>query len=114
MSGSQVYNSLIVDLGCAYAAQSFFFDHHAKYIGIDAHTPVSARFKTSNAEHFEMTILDYLAGHAGSLDQGTTFAVCSYVPRWHDDNQRLAREFFKNVFTYYPCSRNRPDLNEDA
>ncbi len=95
----------VVDLGCANAAQAFFFDRHLSYIGVDLLTPVDERFAAANSSHFEATIGDYIASHVGKLDLGTTFAICSYVPPWYDDNCRLVRESFKNVFTYYPCSR---------
>lgn len=30
------------------------------------------------------------------------FAICSYVPPWHNDNQAIVRENFKHLFVYYP------------
>ena len=91
----------VVDLGCAFAPQVFFFKDHRSYIGVDLYT--KERFTTPNATFYNMTIADFIDQHGPSFDQDTTFAICSYVPEWHNDNMRLARDAFKNVFTYYPA-----------
>lgn len=92
----------IVDLGCAYAPQAFVFKDHEAYFGVDLNT--KERFSAPNSHHFDMSILDFITTHGPMLDQDTTFAICSYVPPWHNDNVALARANFKNVFTYYPAS----------
>ena len=93
----------IVDLGCAYAPQSLFFERHKKYIGVDVMTPIPSRFSGCNTEHVEASIGDFIEKRLAEFDQKTTFAVCSYVPPWHGDNLGLARKSFQNVFTYYPA-----------
>lgn len=90
----------IVDLGCAYAPQAFIFKDHRAYVGVDSGT--RERFSTPNTVHHSATIEDFIAEHLASFDQDTTFAICSYVPPWHGDNQRMVREAFRNVFAYYP------------
>lgn len=91
----------IVDLGCAYAPQAWLFKDHKAYIGVN----ISGveRFRAPNTIHHTMTIREFIEKHLADFDQETTFAICSYVPPWHDDNMKLAREAFKNVFTYYPA-----------
>lgn len=104
----------VVDLGCAYAAQAFLFVDHKSYIGVDL--PASAfssgeeRFHARNTIHYRMTIADFCDKHIDDLDMDTTFAICSYVPPWHNDNIAIARKTFKNVFTYYPSGTR---LSED-
>ncbi|NNH59429.1 hypothetical protein HLI01_22095 [Rhizobium laguerreae] len=107
---TQIYISLasviprhwtIVDLGCAYAPQAFVFQDHAAYVGVDFGT--HERFIAGNTKHYSMTIADFISKHLGDFDLDTTFAICSYVPPWHNDNIALARHSFKNVFTYYPA-----------
>ena len=94
---------VVVDLGCSYAAQAFFFNRHFRYIGVDLLTPVEARFAALNTCHYQTTIREFLAGDiAASLDRRGCFAICSYVPPWGDDNLKLAREAFEHVFTFYP------------
>lgn len=92
----------VVDLGCAYAPQAFFFTSHKKYIGVNL-GPIEDRFAAANTEHHSTSIEEFCAGPAGALDQNTTFAICSYVPPWGGDNMKITRDSFKNVFTYYPA-----------
>lgn len=93
----------IVDLGCAYAPQAHIFRDHKAYIGVDV--SAGERFSAPNTTHYQMTIADFIEAHGASFDQDRTFAICSYVPSWYrSDNLRLAREHFRNVFTYYPAS----------
>lgn len=90
----------VIDLGCAYAPQAMIFKDHVRYLGIDYGG--KERFHAPNTEHFDMTIATFISRHIHDFDQNTTFAICSYVPPWHNDNVDLARSSFKNVFTYYP------------
>lgn len=92
----------VIDLGCAYAPQAFIFKDHKAYVGVDASD--GERFSAPNTTHYQMTIAEFIEQHIGSLNLDQTFAICSYVPPWYRaDNLRLARENFKNVFTYYPA-----------
>lgn len=93
----------VVDLGCAYAPQAFIFKDHEAYVGVDLGI-ATERFEAENTTHFTMPIADFIDKHGSGFHQETTFAICSYVPPWHNDNMALAREHFKNVFTYYPAS----------
>lgn len=95
----------IVDLGCAYSPQAFIFKDHKAYIGVDLYA--KERFKAPNTTHYNMPISKFIEAHGPEFDQDTTFAICSYVPPWHDDNMALARQHFKNVFTYYPAKTPR-------
>jgi hypothetical protein len=97
----------VVDLGCAYAPQAFIFRDHKAYVGVDLGIN-KERFAAPNAAHYTVPIAEFIREHGASFDQARTFAICSYVPPWHDDNMKLAREAFKNVFTFYPAR----DLNE--
>lgn len=91
----------VVDLGCAYAPQAWLFKEHKSYVGVTLGE--IERFSAPNTKHYTMPISEFIAKHLPDFDQKTTFAICSYVPPWHDDNRRLAREAFENVFVYYPA-----------
>lgn len=91
----------VVDLGCAYAPQAWLFKDHKAYIGVTLNE--IERFHAPNTTHYTMPIREFLDRHLADFDQDTTFAICSYVPPWCDDNMKLARDSFKNVFTYYPA-----------
>lgn len=93
----------IIDFGCYMAAQSYFFKDHCKYIGVDICE--LKRFQPPNAEHYCMTIQDYIKTEVPLLfekqENMMYYAICSYVP--DKEATRLVRETFQNVCCYYPC-----------
>lgn len=91
----------VVDFGCAYNPQCFYFQEHKHYHAIDIF-PDTERFMTSNCTFYEMKISEFIGKYLDLFDLDRTFAICSYVPPWHDDNIKIVKENFKNVFTYYP------------
>ena len=95
----------VVDLGCAYAPQAFLFKDHKAYIGVDRSG--GERFTAPNSTHIITTIREFIGSHLNEPDLSTTFAICSYVPPWHDDNRKLVRENFENCFIYYPAKTPR-------
>lgn len=96
----------VIDLGCAYAPQSFLFEDHIAYIGVDFHN--MQRFASRNTMHIDMSIEDFCETYTSGFNLDTTFAICSYVPPWGADNVGIARRSFKNVFTYYPAGSRMP------
>src|ERR1035437_8781883 len=46
----------VIDLGCAFAPQAFFFKDHRKYVGVDDTLSADERFHADNTEHHNMTI----------------------------------------------------------
>lgn len=95
----------IVDLGCAYAPQSWYFRNHAAYIGVDA--SIGLRFSQANTQHLNLKISEFIAQESNGLDLDTTFAICSYVPPWGGDNGAMVRAKFPNCFVFYPASGQR-------
>lgn len=91
---------IVVDLGCAYAGQSFFFEGHEKYVGVDL--LVEQRFVSKNSVHYKMSVENFIGDHLGDFDLGSTFAICSYVPPWGGDNGKMVRDSFTNCFVFYP------------
>jgi len=95
-------NFTIVDLGCAYAPQSYLFQQHNKYIGVDNGTV--KRFTSANTEHKSCTIKSFLESKEFSvLDLNTTFFICQYVPSWYEHDIKKVLGKLKNVFSFYPC-----------
>lgn len=86
----------VVDLGCGYNAQSFFFLNHKKYIAVDYGT--DNIFMSPNCTFFNMPIDEYVEEFADKLDIAETFAICNYVP----SGWSKAISKFKNIYTYYP------------
>lgn len=89
---------IIVDLGCAYAPQCWYFRKHAKYIGID-HS-VKYRFSVNNTEHHIQSIQDWIKYHASAMPENT-FAIANYSLI----DTTIVRESFNYCFTYYPVRR---------
>jgi hypothetical protein len=92
----------VIDMGCAYAPQAFFFERHREYIGVDILTPLENRFYANNSRHFFMSIKDFINKHIAAIELKSSFAICSYVPPWGGDNRKMVRDAFQNVFTFYP------------
>ena len=83
----------IVDLGCAYAPQAYYFQKHKKYIGVDSSE--SKRFKFKNTQHFYCSIRKYLLRNPEPFKH---FAICSYVP---SNEVNLVRKYYSDLFVYY-------------
>ena len=109
MGFTKVYKSLlpiipkhftIIDLGCCYAPQSYYFKDYKTYIGVD--TLEEERFGTENTIHYRMSIQEFIKMELPmlGLDLKQCFAICSYVP--DDEATKLAREKFPNILVYYP------------
>lgn len=91
---------IIVDLGCAYAPQAYYFTDYRKYIGVD-NGGIDVHFQTENMEYYHESIQTFISKLAErDINVNDCFAICSYVP---DDNaSRLVRQTFPNLLVYYP------------
>lgn len=94
----------VIDLGCAYNPQCFLFKDHRQYIAVDEDKKIK-RFQSSNCKLYPMLISEFIEKHLQDFYLPETFAICSFVPPWHDDNMKLVRDNFVNVFTYYPSKK---------
>ncbi len=94
----------VVDLGCAYAAQSYYFRKHHKYIGVDQ-GPVSHRITPPNGVQFCLDIRMWVdsAIRKSEEGEGPVFAICNYMNT--DAAAEAARKAYKNIFVYYPDMR---------
>ena len=95
-------NYTVIDFGCGYNAQSFYFMEYKKYIGID-YWPDLVRFKAPGTEFHNMDINYYITNNINKFDINGTFAICSYVPNLDYD---LIKHTFKNMFIFYPTAPN--------
>jgi hypothetical protein len=95
-------NRIIVDIGCAYAFQAYYFRNHRFYVGIDP-TPKEDRLQTPNSIHHELLVRSsaYLMGlDYGAASTEPVFAICSYCP----DSRavKAMKEVFRDCFSFYP------------
>ena len=108
-------DSIIIDFGCAYAAQSFYFKHCAAYIGVDLPLPMlmssdpslnkykpETRFTADNASFYIMTIQKFLKEVYPTLDipKEKVIAICSAVP--DKEAQELVKQTFPVHYVWYP------------
>lgn len=103
-------SKVIIDLGCAYAFQSWYFQDYRKYIGVDISVRRQDVLETENSEFYFMSIQNFIKdvfpGLRYSLDE--VFAICSYVP--DDEAREMVKNFFHHCLVYYPT---RTNLMED-
>ena len=86
-------NWTVIDFGCAYNPQAYFFRKHKKFIGVDF--VIRERFKFENTVLFEGKISDYLKTKPNDY---MVFAICNNVP---SDEAKLVREYFQDCFIFY-------------
>ena len=88
----------VIDFGCAYNPQCYFFLEHYHYIAVDPFRLF--RFKSNNCDIYEGRIKDFIISNIfTNLNIEQTFAICNYVP---SNEVKMVREQFKNLFTFYP------------
>ena len=111
---------VVIDIGCAYAAQAYYFKEHKKYIGIDL-SPIGIckdfknleegifRFAFENTEHWVKSAVDLTKEDFKDYDLSQTFAIMNFNPLWmsskvEDKSDEIKRiiSLFQNVYCYYP------------
>lgn len=95
-------DKVIIDLGCAYATQSWFFREHVKYIGVDFCMNEDSVIHTENSAFYFTSIQQFISEMlpALKLDLNDVFAVCSYVP--DEEARDLVLGTFPYCYVYYP------------
>ncbi len=83
----------IVDFGCAYNAQAYYFRKHRAFIGVNK--GIKKRFHFKNTDLFDGTIKDYLKQRPLT---NKIFAICNNVS---SEETKLVREYYPNCFVYY-------------
>ena len=83
----------IVDFGCAYNPQAYYFRKHRAFIGVDVGK--RKRFHFENTDLFEGTIADFLKQNPLTEK---VFAICNNVP---SGEKELVRKHYPNCFIYY-------------
>lgn len=103
-------NRVIIDLGCAYAFQSWYFRDYRKYIGVDNGVKKNDVLETDNSEFYFMSIQEFIKEVFPQLGyrKEEIFAICSYVP--DKEAGEMIREYFPYCLVYYP---ERSDSNNE-
>ena len=83
-------DKMIIDLGCSYAAQAFYFTDFLGYIGVDC-----------GIEFYKMRIQDFCNMVVEkNWNLQNVFAVCSYVP--DKEARKIVKKTFPYCLVYYP------------
>lgn len=90
----------VIDLGCCFNAQSFYFTEHREYIAVDISDCI--KFKPDNCTIYNKSISEFIERDISKFDLKTTFAICNYVS---DSMAELVRKSFMHVYTFYPHSK---------
>lgn len=95
-------SKIIIDFGCAYAFQSWYFKNYEKYIGVDCSTSSKDVLRTDNSQFFFMSIQAFIKDQFPKLGykKEDIFAVCSYVP--DEEARMIVKECFPYCLVYYP------------
>lgn len=93
--------STIIDLGCAYALQNYYFRGFKQYIGVDAEN-INPIIRGNDKYYFNTTIQKFIAYILPTLNlkNEKIFAICSYVP--DKEARELVKRTFSNCLVYYP------------
>lgn len=93
--------TIVIDLGCSYMAQAYWFTDCKKYIGVDLPFRNNVKFKTDNSELYLMSGQRFITEKLPSLglDMENVIAVCSYVP--DKELQQLVAHTFKYNYVKY-------------
>lgn len=94
-------DTVVIDFGCAYASQSYWFKDCKQYIGIDLPFMNNVRFKTDNSKLYIMSGQKFIKEILPTLDldMEKVIAVCSYVP--DEELQQMVAEHFKYNYVQY-------------
>lgn len=86
---------VVIDFGCAFNPQAYFFRKHKKYIAVDSEIKIK-RFYFQNTTLYECSILEYLKQEPPTKE---VFAICNYVS---SADTKLVREYYPNCYVFYP------------
>ena len=93
----------VIDIGCAYNAQSYLFQNHKRYIGVEPAGDFDGfrfiYFQAPGTEFIVSTGQDFIH-NLPDLDMDKTFAICTWVP--DRECRELVRKTFNNCYVYYP------------
>lgn len=88
----------VIDVGCGYGAQSYYFRDHKLYLGTTLERTTCFRF--SNSVYWAMTIPEICRSVMG-CELKEYFCIMNYVP-CTIKQAKLVRETFPNLYCFYP------------
>ena len=95
-------DDIIIDLGCGYDAQCFYFKDYDRYIAVDLPFENNVRFNAGNTELYLMSIQQFINEVLPTLglDLSNVVAVCNAVPDF--EARELVKKTFPRHYVAYP------------
>lgn len=92
----------IIDLGCAYNPQCWYFKDYERYIAVDLPMFNNVRFDNGNVEFYIMSIQKFIKEELPklNLDLNNVVAVCNAVP--DEEARKMVLDTFPRHFVAYP------------
>lgn len=92
---------IIIDIGCAYGFQSYYFEDFKQYIGVDP--CISTKILPKNGIFYNVDCKTFITEIFPTLNicSDNVFCICSFVPLKSNDTN-LLKTTFKNIFYYFP------------
>lgn len=105
-------SDIIIDLGCAYNAQCWYFKNYQRYIAVDLPMFDDVRFNSGNVEFFIMSIQKFIKEELPKLhlDLNNVVAVCNAVP--DKEAQKLVEKTFPRHFVAYPGQETKSTIGK--
>lgn len=101
-------NWTVIDIGCAWNAQCYFFRHHKKVISVEPPENdvfLNDLFKTDNCHIYRMTGGKFIDSVLPSLhlDMSKTFAIMNNNPGWYEKENlnSKVRATFDNLYCFF-------------
>lgn len=95
-------DKVILDLGCSFAVQSWYFRPFKKYIGVDVCMDDNSVIHTENSAYYFTSIQEFIQDIFPKLGYGLddVYAILSYVPDWQAEE--LVLKTFPHCRVVYP------------
>ena len=95
-------SDIIIDLGCAYNPQCWYFKDYDRYIAVDLPIFDDVRFDSGNVEFYIMSIQKFIKEELPklNLNLNNVVAICNAVP--DEEARKMVVETFPRYFVAYP------------
>lgn len=95
-------NDIIIDLGCAYNPQCWYFKDYDRYIAVDLPIFDDVRFDSGNVEFYIMSIQKFIKEELPKLNLNLdkVVAICNAVP--DEEARKMVLDTFPRHFVAYP------------
>lgn len=107
-------SDIIIDLGCAYNAQCWYFKNYDRYIAVDLPMFDNVRFDSGNVEFYIMSIQKFIKGELPklNLDLNNVVAICNAVP--DEEARKMVLNTFPRYFVAYPGLEIKTNIGNKA